>query len=222
MCAYLYNMLYWSTANRFLRMLYPAWQWQIQTSEKKIYLSFDDGPHPEITPWVLDQLKNYNAKASFFCIGKNVKTWPAVYERILREGHIVGNHTMNHRNGWKSSDEEYFADIGEAAKYIDSKLFRPPYGRLTRFQGKLLKEAGYEMIMWTVLSGDFDAKKSAAQCWDMVRENVDKGSIVVYHDSEKAWDRLNVVLPQTLEWFSARGYIFEAINMNILKANNRK
>lgn len=198
-----------------MRAIYPRWIWSMRTHEKKIYLSFDDGPHPEITPWVLDELKKYNAKASFFCIGKNVAAHPAVYERILREGHSTGNHTMNHLNGWKTNTAVYFNDILEAGKYIDSRLFRPPYGKLTRFQGKALREAGYHIVMWSLLSGDFDIQLGPSDCWDLVHKNYANGSIIVFHDSEKANVRLRYSLPRLLAEASEEGYTFEAINMGM-------
>jgi peptidoglycan/xylan/chitin deacetylase (PgdA/CDA1 family) len=207
-------MIYWSTANLALRVLYPGWRWKVPTAEKKIYLSFDDGPHPSITPFVLDQLAEYNAKASFFCIGKNVRENPGVYEKILRGGHSVGNHTMHHKNGWKTKDADYFSDISDAGKYIDSHLFRPPYGKLSRFQGKALRSAGWEIVMWTVLSADFDTQKNPSECWGIVQNNVGPGSIVLFHDSEKAWTRLKEVLPKTLDYFSNQGYTFEQLSMN--------
>ncbi|MBZ5858464.1 polysaccharide deacetylase family protein [Flavihumibacter profundi] len=207
-------MIYWSTANAVLRFLYPSWRWNVPAREKKIYLSFDDGPHPTITPFVLEQLALYKARATFFCIGKNVREYPAVYEKILNSGHAIGNHTMHHRNGWKTSDDEYFNDIAQAGEYIDSKLFRPPYGKLSRFQGKALSNAGWEIVMWTVLSGDFDRQKSPSDCWEIVCKNVQPGSIVLFHDSEKAWDRLREVLPKTLAHFSAAGFTFEQLSMN--------
>ena len=200
-----------------LRNLYPKWHWKVRTKEKKIYLTFDDGPHPEITPWVLQQLQQYNAKATFFCIGKNVATYPAVYEQILDEGHQTGNHTMHHVNGWKSATAAYFTDILEAGKYIQGKLFRPPYGKLTRFQGKALREAGYEVVMWTILSGDFDRNLTPEKCWEMVQENVGNGAIIVYHDSDKAWDRLSYSLPKLLEKFSHMGYTFSSLDMDSFK-----
>lgn len=207
-------MIYWSTANLALKFLYPNWRWAVPTREKKIYLSFDDGPHATITPFVLDALRQFDAKATFFCIGKNVSANPGVYARILSEGHSVGNHTMNHRNGWKTSNKDYFSDIGVATQFIDSHLFRPPYGKLRRLQGRLLQNAGMEIVMWTVLSGDFDHQKSPSDCWEILEKNVAAGSIVLFHDSEKAWPRLKEILPRTLEHFSASGYSFEQLNMN--------
>jgi len=129
--------------------IYPAYAWSMPAGQKKIYLTFDDGPHPEATPFVLDTLERYQAKASFFCIGKNVAAHPALYKRILLDGHAVGNHTQNHLNGWKTGDADYMANIVEASQYIDSKLFRPPYGRITRFQAKQVQERlGLRIVMW--------------------------------------------------------------------------
>lgn len=181
--------------------------------EKVLYLSFDDGPHPEITPFVLDELKRYNALATFFCIGKNVKAHPQIYRRVLLEGHRVGNHTQNHLNGWKVDDKKYLQDIQDAARLIDSGLFRPPYGRIGLFQSKLLRGAplNYKIVMWEVLSGDFDRELNAKDCARNVIRHARPGSIVVFHDSEKAFHRMKEALPLVLEHFSGLGYRFEAI-----------
>lgn len=213
-------MLYWAKGNKLLQTLYPNWIWSVRSKEKKIYLSFDDGPHPEITPWVLDELHRFNAKASFFCIGKNVAQYPQIYQRILTEGHTTGNHTMQHLNGWKTNTAVYFNDILEAGKFIDSKLFRPPYGKLTRFQGKALREAGYEIIMWSLLSADFDTRLNPSDCWELVRKNYRSGSIIVFHDSEKARPRMTYCLTRFLEEATGAGYTFEALNMGSLVRNS--
>ncbi|ULQ54960.1 polysaccharide deacetylase family protein [Flavihumibacter rivuli] len=210
-------MMYWATANRLLRMLYPGLHWKVKTGEKKLYLTFDDGPHPAITSYVLDLLKQYHARASFFCIGKNVVANPDVYARILEDGHAVGNHTMNHRNGWKTDHEDYFDNIRQASAIIDSRMFRPPYGRIRRFQANALKSNGWEIVMWSLLSGDFDITLSPPKCWDLVRKHAGPGSIIVFHDSEKAYDRLAYALPRTLETFSQQGYTFEKLTMDILR-----
>jgi peptidoglycan/xylan/chitin deacetylase (PgdA/CDA1 family) len=215
-------MIYWKTANKLLRLLYPGWYWQVPTKDKKIYLTFDDGPHPRITPFVLDQLKKYNACASFFCIGKNVQKHPDIYERILTEGHSTGNHTMHHKNGWKTATNSYFSDINEAAKFIDSKLFRPPYGKLTRFQGKALNDTGWKIIMWTVLSGDFDHQLTTQECWKIITKNTGPGSIVLMHDSEKAFDRLAYILPRTLDKFSSEGFTFQSLSMDSFQHNRHQ
>ena len=178
-----------------------------------LYLSFDDGPHPEVTPFVLEELKKYGARATFFCIGKNVKEYPQIYKRVLVEGHRVGNHTQNHLNGWKVGDKKYIDNIQAAAERIDSDLFRPPYGRIGVFQSKLLRAAPfhYKIVMWEVLSGDFDRSIDAKKCAQNVLRHARPGSIVVFHDSEKAFDRLRDALPVVLKHFSELGYRFEVI-----------
>lgn len=200
------------TPNIIRRWLYPSYVWDMPTTEKKLYLSFDDGPHPSITPSVLDELKKYQAKATFFCIGKNIAKYPEVYKRIIEEGHSIGNHTNNHLDGWKTADDSYFQNIAEAAKLIDSTLFRPPYGHITRFQAKQLMEKWhYKIIMWSVLSGDFDVKISPEQCLKNVLKNKKPGSIIVFHDSEKAYKALGYALPKLLNQLSEEGYVFDKI-----------
>ena len=184
--------------------------------DKVIYLTFDDGPHPVITPFVLDELKKYDARATFFCIGKNLLANPDVYKRILAEGHAVGNHSFSHLNGWKTKDTAWLDDIAEAKKYIDSNLFRPPYGRITRFQLKALTGSAYRLhiIMWSVLSGDFDTDITPETCYKNVARNAKSGSVIVFHDSEKANIRMSYALPLVLKYFSERGYRFERITNN--------
>jgi peptidoglycan-N-acetylglucosamine deacetylase len=207
-------MIYWVTANRLLKFCYPAWRWEVPGASNKIYLSFDDGPHPIATPFVLDQLALYKAKASFFCIGKNVLDQPDLYTRIIAEGHSVGNHTMHHKNAWHTDSATYLHDISAAENCISSRLFRPPYGKLRKSQGRALINAGWEIVMWTVLSGDFDTQKTPSDCWENVRKHTRPGAIVLFHDSEKAWPRMKEVLPKTLDYFSSEGYTFEQLNMN--------
>lgn len=206
-------MFYFEKTPGFLRLLYPGCIWEMDKMEKTIYLSFDDGPHAEITPFVLDELKKYHAKATFFCIGKNVLANPSVYQRIIAEGHRVGNHSFNHLNGWKTDDAVYLDDIAEAGKYIDSNLFRPPYGKITRFQLSQLSLPRFSLktVMWTVLSGDFDPVITPELCLKTVTRKTGPGSIVVFHDSEKAYMRLRYALPGMLEYFSGQGYRFESI-----------
>ena len=201
-----------------IRRFYPKRIWSISNETKALFLTFDDGPHPTVTTFVLDELKKINAKATFFCIGKNVLQYPDIYKRIILEGHAVGNHTMNHLNGWKTKDDVYLNDIFEAKKIIDSKLFRPPYGRLTSFQERQLYKPLYKLqvIMWSVLSGDFDEKISAEQCSQNAILNTKGGDIVVFHDSEKAGDKLMYALPILLKMFNEKGYAFKAINDQIL------
>src|SRR5436190_2963882 len=177
-----------------LKKIYPSYLWSIETKEKILYLTFDDGPHPEITTFILRQLKQYDALATFFCIGKNVVAYPGVYKQLLDEGHSVGNHTYNHLNGWKTDNDIYLKDIAKASKVIDSSLFRPCYGRITKFQAKNLRPVmkGKEptIVMWDVLSGDFDIDCSPEQCLANVVLTSGPGSIIVFHDSEKAFPRL--------------------------------
>lgn len=199
----------------WLRKLYPSYIWRMPVTGKAIYLTFDDGPHPVATPFVLDQLKKYNALATFFCLGKNVVAYPEIYERILKEGHSVGNHTYNHLNGWKVTDAEYLEDISKASRVIDSQLFRPCYGRITSFQAKnvsaAMKGKKVKIIMWDVLSCDFDEKVSPEKCAEIVLLKTRPGSIVVFHDSEKALKRLEYALPKVLKYFSEKGFAFKEL-----------
>lgn len=206
-------MFYFVKTPGWLKKLYGDCIWQMPGHQKIIYLTFDDGPHPYATPFVLDTLKKYHAKATFFCIGENVLEQPGVYERIIAEGHAVGNHTFNHLDGWKTKDDVYMHNIAEAKKYIDSTLFRPPYGRITKFQLKLLSTVNFKLttIMWTVLSGDFDMQVTNEKCLRNVLNKSGNGAIVVFHDSEKAYERLSFTLPKVLEYFTGKGYRFEKI-----------
>ena len=208
-------MKYFIRTPWWLKKLYPAYVWDIRTKEKVVYLTFDDGPHPEATPFVLHELKKHDALASFFCIGKNVVAYPEIYKQILDEGHTTGNHTHNHLNGWKVKDDVYMKDILEASRHIDSSLFRPPYGRITSFQAKNLSAAmkgkKVKVIMWEVISADFDESITAIQCLQNVVFKSTPGSIIVFHDSEKAFSKLQYVLPRVLQFFSDKNYRFEAL-----------
>ncbi len=207
-------MLYIATTPWWLRMLFPSkLTWHIPTKEKVLYLTFDDGPNTIATPFVLDELKKYNAKATFFCIGNNVQQEPEIYKRLFVEGHRIGNHTHDHLNGFHTTDEVWLNNVKEAAKWIDSDLFRPPYGKIKGFQAKVLQEANppFKIIMWSVLSADFDVKNSPQKCFQFVKNNVKPGSIIVFHDSEKAFPNLKYALPETLKYFSEKGYRFEVI-----------
>lgn len=197
----------------WLKLLYKNCIWHIKDVKKTIFLTFDDGPHPTITPFVLNELKKYNAKATFFCIGKNVLEHTDLCRKITTEGHAIGNHTHNHLNGWKTAAPVYLENVAEAKKYIDSKLFRPPYGKITQFQLQQLgsEKLQLQAVMWSVLSGDFDKKLTPEKCLDNVTKNTTSGSIVVFHDSEKAFSRLEYALPRVLKYFSERGYSFEKI-----------
>jgi peptidoglycan-N-acetylglucosamine deacetylase len=211
-------MKYFVKTPWWVKKIFPFYTWSIPTTEKILYLTFDDGPHPEITPFVLKELKKYNALATFFCIGKNVLAYADIYKQILGEGHTVGNHTQNHLNGWKTPNDVYIKDIADAANYIDSNLFRPPYGRITLFQAKNLSAAmkgrKAKIIMWDVLSADFDHGITAEQSLQFVIFRSSPGSIIVFHDSEKAFQKLNYVLPKILHHFSERGFRFLSLETN--------
>jgi peptidoglycan/xylan/chitin deacetylase (PgdA/CDA1 family) len=207
-------MFYFTKTPLWLKKLYPTclWNYPAGSEGKRIYLSFDDGPHAAATPFVLDQLKNYNAKASFFCIGKNVIAEPEIYKRILMEGHRVGNHTFNHLNGWKTDSKIYLQNIEQTRELVDSDLFRPPYGRATAFQIRnLIDKLHYKIVMWDVLSGDFDPKVNGKEAAERVIHKSKSGSIIVFHDSAKAFRVLQVALPIVLAYFSREGYSFETI-----------
>lgn len=178
---------------------------------KTIYLTFDDGPIPEVTPWVLDTLKAYQAKATFFCVGDNVRKHLEVFQRILTEGHQVGNHTYHHLSGWNTDNIPYFHDVRKCARMVKSNLFRPPYGRLKPQQVQFLQRH-YKIIMWDVLSADFDQDTTPEQCWTNVQSHAQPGSIVVFHDSVKAFKNLQYTLPRCLEFFRNSGFDFKIIN----------
>jgi len=208
-------MFYLVKTPGWVEKVYSKRIWKIATEKPELFLTFDDGPHPVQTAFVLDELKKYNAKATFFCIGKNVLDHPAIYRRILEEGHAVGNHTQNHLNGWKTKDTLYLENIREAKNYIDSNLFRPPYGRMSGFQVNQLLQQGYKLntVMWTVLSADFDRSLTPEQCLQNVILNSSRGAIIVFHDSEKAQERMRFALPEVLKYFSAKGFQFNKISL---------
>jgi peptidoglycan/xylan/chitin deacetylase (PgdA/CDA1 family) len=200
--------------------IFSKYTWRFSISKKEIYLTFDDGPTPEITTFVLNELKKHNAKATFFCIGKNISTHPEIFKQIIKEDHSVGNHTQNHLNGWKNKTQDYIKNTLEVErilqlsnfKTLKLNLFRPPYGKIKQKQAKYLLSKGYKIIMWSVLSGDFDTNLSKEKCLQNVLKNTSNGSIVVFHDSVKAAEKVKYVLPKVLEYFSKRGFEFKAID----------
>ncbi len=211
--------MYLAKTPKFIQKLFPHFIWKIPTYEKVVYLSFDDGPIPELTPWVLDLLDQYNAKASFFCVGENVKKYPGLYDRIIEEGHSIGNHTENHLNGWKTDNTPYMHNIKSCSKRMETNLFRPPYGKLKPKQVNAISK-DYNIIMWDVLSGDFDPNISQEDCYDNVMNNIGPGSIVVFHDNLKAEENLKFVLPKVLEELSQAGYSFknlESVNQHVMR-----
>ena len=184
-------------------------------AERSVYLTFDDGPHPDITPRVLDLLQQHDATATFFCVGNNVRKYPDTYERILNEGHSVGNHTYDHLNGWRTETRAYTNNIAKAAGYIKSRLFRPPYGKIRYSQIWRMRKSDtdWRIVMWSVLSADFDTAVSPEACLDNVVRNLQPGSVVVFHDSVKALERLEYALPRVLDHCRQQGFKPRAIPM---------
>lgn len=220
------------------KLLFPSLLWNVPVTKKTLFLTFDDGPVPGITPWVLSLLKDYNAKATFFCIGENIRKYPDVFTQVLAEGHRIGNHTHNHLYGWKTSTETYVENILLAEELIDEhtinftkkpgnsysnklapgnnnpyskKLFRPPFGKITPGQIRQVRKLKYEIVMWEVISGDYDNRTSPEICYKEVISQTKPGSILVFHDSIKASGNLKKVLPQILEYYENKGFAFEAL-----------
>jgi len=207
--------MYLTKTPSFVQSLFPNFTWKIPSDAPKIFLTFDDGPIPDVTMWVLDLLHQYQAHGTFFCIGENVAKYPQIFQRILDEGHTTGNHTYHHKNGWHTDNLSYFHDIRKCARLVKSDLFRPPYGKLTPKQAQFLQRH-YKIIMWDILSGDFDVDLDPEICLQNILKKTKPGSILVFHDSIKAQPILQSVLPRVLAHFSALGYQFEALNSTYL------
>lgn len=215
---------YWIKTNFLLKKIFSHYIWDIPNKENKIYFTFDDGPTPKVTEWVLEELQKNNAKATFFCIGSNIEKHPDIFEKIINDGHSIGNHTFNHLNGWKSSTKEYLENSIHWSAVNDQypnyqlesencQLFRPPYGKIKMSQSKTLRHLGYKIIMWDVLSADFDTHISPEKCLENVLENVKSGSIIVFHDSIKAFPNLEYTLPKALQYFTSKGFLCDAIKL---------
>lgn len=232
-----------------VKKLFPNYIWNVKAHEKVIYLTFDDGPTPKITPWTLNVLKQYHAKATFFCIGNNIEKHPEIFNAILEAGHAIGNHTQNHVKGWRCTTDNYLDNIKIAEGIIDSqtskknlkylgsnttalepnisrartilsplkgaKLFRPPYGQITPKQGKALIANGYQIIMWDILSFDWEINVKPETCLQNIIKKTSAGSIIVFHDSVKASRNMRYALPRVLEYFSNKGYRFETLNSDL-------
>ena len=206
-----------------IQWLIPSCTWRKVGQEKVIYLTFDDGPHPEITTWVIDELKKHQIKATFFCVGDNLKKHPETAKQLLTEGHQIGNHTMHHIKGWKHKNVDYIKDIEDCDteirkiheqmndEKVQPRLFRPPYGQIKPSQIKLLREKGYEIIQWSDLSCDYDKHLNCEKSLSALVKNAKPGSIVVFHDSEKAENQLKQILPSYLEAMLAEGFTFETL-----------
>ena len=194
------------------RMLFPNTVWRIEDPVRKtVYLTFDDGPIPEVTPWVLDLLDKYAIKATFFCVGDNVRKHPGVYRRVIEKGHRVGNHTFHHLQGWQHTPTKFLENADRAKELIDSPLFRPPHGHMRMNQCKKLQDAGYRIIMWDVVTRDYSRFMSPEQVLENVKRYTRNGSVMVFHDSLKAEKNLRYALPRAIEWLLEEGYSFERI-----------
>lgn len=202
---------------KIFEILFPNYIWRIKTSEKKIYLTFDDGPIPDVTEWVLNELKKYNAKATFFCVGDNIERNPAIFQEILKNGNAIGNHTQNHLKGWKTDQKTYLDNFESCQRAIENEmesknaLFRPPYGLIKNSQAKEILKT-HKIIMWSVLTKDYDENISPEECLKRAIKNTKKGSIVLFHDSLKAEKNMKFTLPKYLKHFSDLGYKFEILN----------
>ena len=205
---------YWVKTNWIIKKIFSNYTWDVSNSGNTVYLTFDDGPIPEITTWVLEELKKYDLKSTFFCIGENIEKHPEIFKKVISEGHAIGNHTFNHLNGWKTPTEAYIKNIKLCEEVIEkttnynskSKLFRPPYGKLKTAQARAIEKLGYEIIMWDLLSADFDTTLSKEQCLNNVLSKVKPGSIIVFHDSIKAFKNLEYVLPKTLAFLKENNF----------------
>ncbi len=207
---------------KILKQFFTTYLWHLHPeNEKKIYLTFDDGPIPEVTEFVLEQLNKYNAKATFFCIGDNIKKHPQIFKKIISDNHAVGNHTMNHLKAWKSDIETYLKNIKDCENIIlehhkvknNKKLFRPPYGQISYSKFKVLEKQGYQIVLWDVLSKDWDHNISREVCLQNVIHHTEPGSILVFHDSIKASKNLTYVLPRVLNYFTEKGFVFDKIEL---------
>jgi len=194
------------------RILYPKSLWRIRVpAQKTVYLTFDDGPIPEVTPWVLDLLDSYRVKATFFCVGDNVRKYPEVYRQLLERGHITGNHTFHHLQGWKSKTSLLLANTAKAGEMINSRLFRPPHGHMRVPQNRKLLKAGYSVVMWDVVTRDYSRFMRPEQVLQNVKKYTRDGSIIVFHDSLKAEKNMKYALPRAIEWLQSEGYTFALI-----------
>ena len=189
------------------RKLFPGALWRMNKSEKKIYLTFDDGPVPGVTPEALSVLQQFNVKATFFCVGNNVQKYPEIFKQIISEGHAVGNHTFGHADGWNTTTKNYLKEVQLCSEQFSSNIFRPPYGRMRKPQRKQIQRK-YKIVLWDVLTYDFDKEWSGENCLQTALKYSREGSIVVFHDSEKAKDRMLFALPKFIEEMQGRGFEF--------------
>jgi peptidoglycan/xylan/chitin deacetylase (PgdA/CDA1 family) len=198
-------MIWYQSIPRWFRNFFPQLIWKGPDNDQTIYLTFDDGPHPDITPWVLDQLDRFQFKATFFCVGDNARKFPETFRMLSARGHHTGNHTMHHLKGWNTETKTYLEDVESCHAYVDSKLFRPPYGRIKSSQAKVLRKK-YRIIMWTLLACDFDKNLDREAAIEGLKKKTRNGDIVVFHDSVKAEENLKVLLPQYLQFLNDNGF----------------
>ncbi len=203
--------MYFVKTPKIFQLFFKDYIWKIHDSEKTIFLTFDDGPHKEITPLILKILDGYNAKATFFVLGKNAEKYPGLIEDIHSEGHSIGNHSYSHNNGWGRGTEGILQDIEKCDKIINSTLFRPPFGKLTKRQAAKLKEK-YKLVYWTVMPGDFDARISKQTCLSRSVKNTGNGSIIVFHETKKSKENMLYTLPMFLKYFSEKGFLFKSLD----------
>ncbi len=206
-------MIHFHNTSPLIKMVYPSMVWQ-KKAEQSIYLTFDDGPDGDVTPWVLQELNHFNAKATFFCLGKNLKKYPELTKRIIDEGHLIANHTYSHLKGWSTNNSAYLADIDKCDKEliklgVSNNLFRPPYGRIKRKQLNLLKNR--EIVMWNRISRDFDPELNIHRAIQSMKKSK-PGSILLFHDSKKAFGRLKSILPEVLNHFNKLGLTFSTLH----------
>lgn len=200
-----------------VRKLFPKTVWRLPKKEKTVYLTFDDGPIPEVTPFVLELLQKYDIKATFFCVGENVQKYPNVFQMVVDAGHCVGNHTFNHYSGISRASKEYVSNVDKADQYIKSSLFRPPHGTLRYSQFISLRKK-YTIVFWDVVTRDYNAKLSGEEVFKIVQKYVRNGSIIVFHDSLKAEKNMRYALPKTIEYLKTQGFHFDVLsNGNIFE-----
>ncbi len=214
-------LMYLVKTPKLIQGLFPNYVWRVPDQKKVLYLTFDDGPNEKITPWVLNQLSEYNAKATFFCVGKQIDSHPEIHQHLKASGHLVANHSFTHLNGWSSENISYFHDVRQGANRSKSTLYRPPYGHLKVKQAQFLQRH-YRIIMWDVMSGDFDENIDANQVTSNVINHATEGSIIVFHDTLQAFPRLEKALPAILSYFNHLGFTFENLNALKLKSSNNK
>lgn len=207
--------LYWVKTHQLIKKLFPGFVWDVPNKEKMVYLTFDDGPTPQVTEWVLDLLARHDIKATFFCIGNNIDKHPHIFKQVIAQGHTIGNHTYNHLNGWKTDYNTYIQNIDDCEKSIaahsyqgKATSFRPPYGKIKTAQAKAVRSKGYKIIMWDVLSADFDTSITPERCLKNVIDNTRQGSVIIFHDSIKAYSNLEYALPKAIEYLKEKGFKF--------------